>query len=399
MNNTFLFDLSHDTNNSQLYRLKQLYGEPAFVKSAREEELRPAKKLPDTYYGDPRFSQYPMHSKAATWASYGFFLENVKRGAHRPQDADLIEARILHAGKVYEISKSLGQLKEAIANNRPDRDEELPDSDFALVWHDNGLVERHMRIRNRNEVVKAAAFLQQYGDELVYADRQRAAERILEKAADMGLRLPDETRTFITKQAGYGACTAAGAANLLRGRVAASRKHGQGDLSETQTDMLKLADHLQTYTSTVRNHDMRVKIAGVVDGFDRQHGLTGQVREGRLARLEDVLFDLTAEKLASVTDEFTRLPSGSIYKLADVEKVRLRDVRAMLGDEMADAMSSDGLHVDCTKAAEVLPTLVRHDCEVFDRIMEGYGLKPAMKEAASYEVKIPHAYLQQMAGA
>lgn len=393
---TSIVDLADDTNNSHLYRLKQLYGAPDFVKAANEEDLRPAQKLPHNYYGDPRFGHYPLHSKAACWASYGFFLENVKAGQYRPTDAECIEDRFQHAGRVYRISRDLGQLKQAVENNKPTPDDQLPDSDFAIVWHDGGVVERHMRLCNRHEVVKAAEFLLQNRDQLRYQDRQQAADRILQKAADFGLMLPDATRDFVTKQAGHGACSNESAVHLIKTRVLASRQNGGGELGETQSGLLKFATALSESPASIRNHSMRLKIAAVLDSFDREYGLVGEIRDGRLARLEDVLFSITGEKLAAAQEEFTRTPGGSIYKIADLEKVRLQDVRSVLGDDIAQAMTSDGVHLDSVKAAEVIPTLIRHDGEVFDRLMTTYGLQPAAKEAASYDVELDRDYLRSL---
>lgn len=387
-------DQVSDTGSTELYRMSQLYGAPVYVKTASAAELSgEGKKLPPDCYGDPRNLHYPLHTKAATWASYGFFLGNA--ATYRPVDAGVIEERILHAGRAHGIERTLGQLKEAVAKNRPVELDELPDELFAVGWQNaDGSKERHLPMRNRLETVKAAEYLHTHRDLFPYDYRRAAAEKIREKVASYGALLPEGLGEFIEKQAGFGTCASADAVELLLGRVSASRK-GPGGLSAVQIEMAKFAEALHRSPAAVRDVEIRVKVASVVDGFDREAGLTSLVRDGLLPRVEDVLFELTREKLASAAGAHTQTIIGSIYHLADVECLKLAAVRDVLGDDIADALTADGVRVSSEKAAAIIPTLDRGSASLFEQLMEDAGLTPAAKQA-SQAVKVENAFLRDI---
>lgn len=388
-----ILDTGFDTNNAEFYRLNKLYDGPEFMKSASESQLRPAKELDPAYYGDPRQLIYPLHTKAATWANYAFFLENCKNGHHRPTDVGIIEDRILHAGQVHGILKSLNLLKEAVAKNSNPTEDCLADDVFAIVLkNDDGTQERYMPIRNCLEVVKAANYLLSFRDRCSYDIRQMIAEKIREKAAALGAKLSPDLSEFVEKQAGYGACTAEDAVTLIEDRVNVSRR-GQGELSPIQIEMRKLAAVIREKPLSIREPEVRVKVASVLDDFDRKTGLTRQVKDGLVPRIEDVLFGLTREKMANVARTHTHTINGSIYHLADLELLKLAAVREVIGDDIADALTRDGVRINGEKAAAVLPTLDRHTAMLFERLMSDAGLDPVAKEASHEAIKIDNEFL------
>src|SRR5262249_15891880 len=116
-------------------------------------------------------------------------------------------------------------------------------------------------------------------------------------------------------------------------------------------------------------------------------------------RVEAVLFELTREKMAACTREHVGLPTGSIYKIADLERVRLSEVKGLFGDDFGEALTSDGLRVDSEKAAEVLPALATPDARLFDRLVHNLGIHPIAKEASARAVAIGNDFLRQIRAA
>jgi hypothetical protein len=78
-----------------------------------------------------------------------------------------------------------------------------------------------------------------------------------------------------------------------------------------------------------------------------------------------------------------RTTTGSVYDLDDVAKLRTQQVRHYLGDDLAGAIDGDGLHVDVTKLAEVIPTLPLGDARTFDQLCQDVGIRPFVKEAGA----------------
>jgi hypothetical protein len=381
-------DQTRDVSGRQLYRINQLYKPPQFVKSASVDDLCGHDDLPLQVFGDPRHRLFPCHTAAATWTSMAFFTE--KKAEFRRDDAQLIEGRILHCAKVHGIERQVKALSEKIAKTVAGTEAELHDDDFAIVVGD----ERHYPMRNSIEVTKAAAYLVKWRDKMTYDLRQQMADKILQKSAQHGVSL-GEMSDIIEKQAGHGACSAREASELIVNRVYASRKNA-GDYSDAQTRMLKLAEEIVKFPSKIREPGMLCKLAATVDCFDRFTGLTNQYGP-EFPRAEDVLFGLTGEKMASVIRDHCSTTSGNIYKLADLERVKIADVRERMGDDFANAVTTDGLRIDSEKAAAIVPTLDRGYADLFDRLLADTGIMPMAKEASAEAIKISHGFLKELA--
>ena len=54
----------------------------------------------------------------------------------------------------------------------------------------------------------------------------------------------------------------------------------------------------------------------------------------------------------------------------------------------AERVSSGGLFVDAEKLAEELVTLPRNDANLFDRLVDGLGVKTAYKQDKVNEIKV-----------
>jgi hypothetical protein len=58
-----------------------------------------------------------------------------------------------------------------------------------------------------------------------------------------------------------------------------------------------------------------------------------------------------------------------VYDLADLEKLAVDDLRDVLGDDFADAVSAGGVYTDRDKLAAIVPTLDRGMAAMLDRLM------------------------------
>jgi hypothetical protein len=385
-------DQTQDLSGRNFYRLTKLCPPPEFVKKASVQDLCGEDLQPETY-GDPRRRLFPCHTAAATWASMAFLLD--KRAEFKPYDAEMIEERIMRCAAIHGITNSLTRLKEDFVKSaKTGTIEDFPDDIFAMIWPEGDKKVRRYPMRNALEVKAAAEYVFKYRDRMPFEMRQAMADKVLQKQAQFGVTFGPELNEYIEKQAGHGACSAKEAVELIYNRVQATKSSDK--LNDLQIEMLKMARAIGEHPAQFREPGMRIKVASVIDQFDREHRLHGQYGP-ELPRIEDILFGITGKKMASVVNEHVSTTTGNLYKLADLERIKLGDVRDYFGDGLAEAFTSDGIHIDSEKAARIIPTLPRGDMEQLDRLMDDMGIKPMAKEASAQAIKISDNYLQDLA--
>ena len=357
-------DQNQDVTQQETHRLTTLFPCPDFVKNAGQERTHATPNLPRHVYADQYNKLYPCHTAPATWLSALFFAD--KQANFKPKQAADIRDRIHSSAKYFGILSLVQELEEKVAAANATTLDTLPDSDFAIVWAgDNNQKERHWPLRNETEVKFAAAHFNTHRNEFVYEDRRKIAEKILEKAAAYGADISEHVH-MLSLTAGAGACAASVAADMLHDRAALVARTNAAAAAEMQ----KLAAAVEQSPETAREHATRVKIAGVVDEFDRANQLQRLYDAGGLPRAEEVLFAITEKAARDFTTENVETTTGNVYALADLEKLAIDQVRAWLGDDFAAAVSAGGVFLDREKLAEIVPTLDRGMAAMLDRLMQ-----------------------------
>lgn len=293
-----------------------------------------------------------------------FFAD--KRASFDSARAAAIQERIHSSAQYFNILSLVRELEEKVAASRESSVDELPDTMFAVVWTDElGNKERHWPLRNDNEVKFAADYFDRYRGEFRFADRHKIAEKILQRAEDLNADISDYVHT-LEMTAGHGTCAAKIAADMLRTRVTLTqRTHG-----EAAAHLLKLAEAVQAKPDTARQRDMRVKLAEIVDDFDRETHLDRLYGEGGLLRPEEVLFAITEKVARDFIAENVETTTGNVYALNDIEKIAVDEMRSWMGDDFADAVTISGIYIDREKLAAIVPTLDRQLAAKFDRMLQ-----------------------------
>jgi hypothetical protein len=373
-----ILDHTRDLSGRETHRLTSLYPPPAYVKTASHERLcGDPETLPAHIYADPTHKLYPCHSAPATWMSATYFYD--KRASHDPGKADLIEKRILEAAIHFGIGGDVTELRKKIAANVGDELTKLADDDFALIWHfENGTKERHWPLRNAREVQFAADHFAKHRDKFAFDDRHKIAVRILEKALSFGAHLGGHD-DVLEKSAGNGGCSARTAAEMCESRA----KMVKAAYPEYSEELLKMAGIIRSAPAQARGHDKLLKLAGMIDLFDRATNLNKLYDAGGLPRPEEVLFQVTEKEARAFVDAKVQTTTGNVYAIADFEKVSVDKVREWMGDEFTDAVAAGGLYVDGSKVATIVPTLDRGAATSLDRMMEAASLAPVMRDKAA----------------
>lgn len=341
-------------------------------------------------YAEPSKKLYPCHSAAATWMSALWFAE--KQASFDVKSAAAIEEKIRSSATYFGIGGLVNDLMRKVAETTHTTIANLPDSDFAVVWSaDDGTRERHWPLRNATEVKFAAAHFKRYRDEFVFADRYKIANKILEKAEQYGADVSEAAGT-LEAAAGRGLCATKVAADLLRQRAVLGRKTH----STLSAELEKLAGIIEANPQETQTHECRVKLAGVVDQYDRETKLFRLYDEGGLSRAEEVLFAINEKVANDFMSSHVETVTGNVYDLADLEKIAVDELRSWLGDEFADAVTAGGVYTDRDKLAAIVPTLDRGMATTLDRLMREKGAS-AVVRGPEHEALLPAERLYELA--
>lgn len=387
-----VYDQTADTNFQELHRLAKLYPFPDWVKSAQTAEaFQPDSTLSPNAYGDSRSKQFPCHTKAATFFSTLYFLEN--RNEIPAKVAGWIDERLQKFAAHHGITNTLRSLREKYAELHTEATDALPDSMFALVRvQADGLKKRSYMLRNAAEVKVAAQWLLDNRDdeELPYVDRRTIATKILEKAGQYGAGL-GATLGQLERQAGRGLGDPQQIAEMIRTRVKAAEKLPQ----DVNDRMLRLADTISAGGQFLLDVEKMAGICQTVEDFDRRTGIARGYGE-ILRRPEDVIFAHTFKEASAFVKSACELQTGAVFEPEQFEKLALEDVESLFGDEFAKQVSR-GLQVDGEKMATLASTLPRNDAAVLERLLADSGMTPVVKRAAAARDRINRELLAKAA--
>ena len=373
-----MLDHTQDVSGRETHRLLSLYPPPDFVKAAAAERLSgDPEKLARHLYAEPRKRLYPCHTAPATWMSALWFAE--KQSEFDAKTAAAVEASIKTAANYFGIAGLVEQLMEKVSADNDNDLAKLSDESFAIVWKDEaGNTERHWPMRNATEVKFACAHFRKYRDEFIFADRHKIANKILDKALEFGADT-SAAEGVLETAAGRGLCATKVAADLLRSRAQLT-KRSHANLS---AEMEKLAELVESNPAETQHEDCRLKLATVIDQFDRETKLCRLYDEKGLPRAEEVLFAITEKVARDFMGDNVETTTGNVYAIDDIEKLAVEDIRSWMGDEFADAVSTGGVYTDRDKLAAIVPTLDRGMAATFDRLMQEKRAYPVVTKAAA----------------
>ena len=372
-----ILDQTGDLSGQDTYRIMRKFSPPQFVKEASQSDLYgPDEDLPPRAYADPGRKRFPVHTKAATWLSTAFFLKNSEHidAKVRPW----IEGTLDKMSSFYGIKSYVDKLKEEWQKDASFEGMELHDDDFALiVKYPNGTSDRKYPLRNAKEVRAAAEWLKQYKSNIPFEDRAIISRRIIEKAAQFGANTKD-LDDFLEKQAGYGGCSTEDVVGLLWNRLNLIGDHNSSP-NEMQIELAKMAKVCLEQPEQIRCHESLTKIASIIDQIDRHYNI---VHSPVVPPPEDVLFKYTKKQASEFMNQHCKTTTGNVYKVADFKRVKLHDLKDLLGEDFANEVSRDGLMISPEKMEEVASTLPRNDAALLDRLLEDVGILPYSKEAS-----------------
>jgi hypothetical protein len=374
---TQILDHTRDLSGTEQHRLVQLYPPPEFVKEASHEALHGnPEELPPHVYAMLTERMFPCHTKAATWMSALFFQD--QRRKMNPSIAEGAELRLTKSAAFWNIQPAVTALWEKMAEDEANGFAQLSDEDFALVWAGEGQPkERHYPIRNAGEVKMASEWFGNYHGDFNFSDKNKIATKILAKADEFGA--PVSNSEQLHKCAGFGYCSNTDAAAAWEKRSTLTQRSSP----EHAEEAARMGQALLDNTFEARDQGKRIKMAELMDQFDRQTHLDQLYDAGGLERPEEALFVVTEKAASQFLTEHAQTTTGAIYEKQALERLTVEDVRGWMGDALADEVATGGVYLDVEKLAEVLPTLPRDDAAMFEKMTSSLSIPVAAREKAA----------------
>lgn len=383
-------DFYGDVNQQRLYALEHLCGLPDFVKKAEIEDADNMKDIPSSSFADPRRRLFPCHTKAAAWLANAYF--QLARSQYSKDEQLLIQDRLVKYASFWNIRGLIDLFNKTFAKVASPERPDLQDKDFALVaTTDEGYKIRRMPMPNALSVKMAGEYLYANRYSYPYAWRKTAARKILLRAMDYdaraaqgekiagaalgALQFESATEAYLTRAAGFGTTHPFKAAEKVAQRVMMLPP-------KFQDFRVKLAEIAVALRDTEHmTPDGFSKLAAVVDAVDRETGLALHYHQG-VDMPEEMFFDVLEKEAAEILDKFITLQTGNSYPVGLFMQLPLEKLAAVLGPEVsASVTSSDGITLDATKFAEIIPTLPRSDAALLERALEELVKSPLEKGA------------------
>jgi hypothetical protein len=354
------WDQTSDKSYRKLNKFARLYELPQYVKSAAvDTALQAPKELPSAAFADARHRQFPCHTKAATCLSWLYFLDS-KSEMHE-KTAAFIEHSLKQFAGYWKIGADIEKLA---SQHKQIHKRLLPtDNDFLLVQQvksASGEIKtiREYPVDTPENVKKAVAWFPANRYHWSFEERAKMADKILEKAALHGVAIDENTMRLLEQQAGRGCYEPKQAAQHIRNRIKAATKVPE----HLSAGLEKMAQTVSSTPKMALDPDMTRELAKTIDMFDRHSSLAKMAESGRYTERipspEQICFPVTWKDAQAFVDTGCTLTTGSVYDMSDFSKIAVSDVRGILGDEIANAVTV-GLQVDPEKMAEVAATLPR----------------------------------------
>lgn len=369
MNNPVLDPVS-DKSKSGLLKVAEAFELPDFVKTANlDATLHPANIAKTAFADFPNSLGYPCHTAAATWMSTAYF--QLKKASFNPKEQKRITENLQKAAAYFGIRPACDKV---LSHELPV--EKLADSDYAYVYQaDSGEVERHFPITNAEEIKVAADWLEANQHNFIFEDRCTVADKILKKAASLGVNLGNERADKLEKQAGYGLPDLTLVQSALNNRALLTRD------SKHRASIEKLAAEVHEKPELFLNRDTALKLASAIDQIDYAIGLKGKYTS-LIPSPEDIVFTVSLSKAAAACDDMCELQTGNVYEKDQLAKLARQDLVEIFGDDFAKE-ACVGLEVDPEKLASIAHTLPKPDAELLEKLLKEAGQMPARVKAAS----------------
>jgi len=360
-------DYCADANKARLHKLSRLMAIPSFVDKGPSFAPEDIATLPLDVFADTANRKFPLHTKAATWLAQAYFSHD--RHLYPTPDAAAVQGKIEKAAQYWGIEDFTKQARSEVETFQSSVAPDLQDGDFALIIEKDGTKSPMLPINNETNIKASAATLFNMRGKTPYEWRLLGARRILHKAAALGVEFEADLGSYLTKAAGFGSVFPERAADHLAHRtlmIPDSQK-------EVKIAAAKLTKAISVMPGLPSNSQL-IKLATIVDRMDREQGFTKYYDEAGLETPEEIFFELTQEKAASIRSSYMTLTTGEVIPFEALQSAPLAKIAGALGF-LERVQATDSLDVNITKFAKIASTLPRDDAATLSRLLRAANVK------------------------
>jgi len=364
---SLLSDITDDISKKYFAKYTSSLELPDYVKEANVVDGEYCIKLASSNFADVVHRKFPIDTKANCWTSALYFYG----GQHNKNASNKqIETRLEQAGKVWGINSDIDVIKQAF----------IPKNvtvDYAIRFIDDGRTITRCPYHTVELATKSAEWLFNNRFAFPVSIQKEAATKLM-KTAEL-TKISSKAAIYLDKLAcsdNYNNLNNR-IASAIADRLAIVKTAKWGELGN---ELLKVANSLSNNPYALC--DNPGVILEALETFDIDNKL--HTKWGKdLNHPVDVCYSYNLTKSAEAIESTVSLTTGTMLNLEAMSDSQLEKGLKMAGDDFLDFCKPDGINLDRSKIAEVIPTLPRPEAKRFEK-----GIKSAGFNADSTDLTI-----------
>jgi len=333
---------------------------PEYVKSAGVLTKDAAAIKSSKCFADTVNKKFALDSKSDCWCSALYFYGNQCSTSPTGKQA---EVKLLNAARVWGILEDVESVKSAF-------EQQIIPVSYAMTFEHKGAKIERCPDHTKEAATASAEWLYKNRYKFLTAVQRKTASK-LQARADI-FKLNVKAAAYIDRVANSNTysninCKIAVAITDRLSSIPAVK------WSELEDELLKVANDLSTHPFELC-HAGDV-ICSCLEAFDVKHGLNSKWGSA-LQHPVDVCFRVSLTKAASIADGIVHLTTGMPVDLTKISDHQLEKGLKIAGDDFLSYCQTDGLNVDRSKAAEILPTLPKPEARRFEEAIKTSGYVP-----------------------
>lgn len=353
-------DITDDVSKKYYNAFTQQVPMPEYVKSAQVLTADEAEQIPANAFADSFNRKFAVDSKANCWCSALYFYGHQCNNLPTSKQA---EQRLLNSARIWGISSDVEQIKRSFEQQT------IPVS-YAISFDYKGAKVERCPDHTKEAATASAEWLYSNRFKFPTNIQKQAAARLLTKADSM--KLSANALAYMDRLANSDSyanmnCKIAMAITDRLNSIPTYR------WAELEDELLKTANSLNSAPYDIcHNTDL---FLGALEAVDVKHGLNTKWGS-QLQHPVDVCYRVNMTKAAAVADATVHLTTGTPIDLSKISDHQLEKGLKIAGDDFLSYCQTDGLNVDRSKAAEILPTLPKPEAHRFETAIKSAGYMP-----------------------
>jgi hypothetical protein len=353
-------DITDDVSKKYYNAFIQQVAMPEYVKSANIPTKDDAAVKNSECFADSVNKKFALDSKSDCWCSALYFYGNQCNTLAIGKQA---EVKLLNAARVWGISEDIKSLKSAFEQQT------IPAS-YAITFDHKGVKIERCPDHTKEAATASAEWLYENRFKFPVKVQKKAAAKLQAKANVFKLGV--KTASYIDKLANSDTYSNL---NCKIAIAITDRLSGISTIkwSELEDELLKVANDLNTRPFELcQNGDI---IVNCLEALDVKHGLNSKWGSA-VHHPIDVCFRVNLTKAASAADGVVHLTTGTPVDLTKISDHQLEKGLKIAGDDFFHYCQTDGLNIDRSKAAEIIPTMPKPEAMRFELAIKTAGYIP-----------------------